>query len=1178
MGDCTPEANDTFTSKTNCMKKILTLTLFVTICNLVNAQTVANVENVFGGTINAIKGSAINNTGTDTFRIIIATQSANSIFYANGIIPTTGGTVHVDSFVVLPSASSSAGYGSGVQKIAYHQTSQKVFFIANGNIYSSSLTASAATLAVASVGYTDILINGDKIFMLNTNSGNTFSVGSLDASGNVTITSSAIIAGTAYSSIVAGYDDKLYAFKEGTDPQAIQFGGTFTTAINLSSTTIDPMPSLSTSINWRAFNVYTDGTVFVGGNDNAGKQIATATSFNTGYTTTATGIAGVAGNNIDFRPASAGNYYVYCGSAYSTNKGASGSWFNFGNTSFETHPNDGPVLFARENSVSGGVVILTTDQGLGISKNSGSIITEIDNGINAVQVNDFDMEPSKNVGWLASKTGIRYVTNYNTAAKSWSNAIYPNSDGSPYYSAEMVNADTVYVGNSRVYKTTNRGTSWTQVFTAENAPYNYSSFSPRITAIAVGGNTNEIVMAGYRLYNGARGGVFYSLNNGSTWQQLLINASVVGQDVNVNDIEMTIDSGKVVAYIGVDYDNSTSPIIKGMYKAQWDGTSWSVSSEPIYGAASSLITVNDIHIVSKDTIVAAGAFYNPTLHHEYPIHFAISRAVKNSWTSSVVDTSRVGAYNAASWNGDTIFYSYSNKIYWDVIKFHSTYTSRKGEALYYSVPVGTEINVLFYDELLAGTETDIRSVRGATTVKTNTTLATSKRGCTNTIISGGSPAGGVYYLVDTTADGYTREVNGEYNVLFAIKGVLTGESSSSFINYADMITTFSGLTLPEFDVITTYPSSTGSYIIAYADASLSASSDTSVTSVSASSALGAITGSNYSCGPMNATSYLYNTTAGGTWSSSNINIATINNNGKITVTGLGTTVINYVVNDANGCSSTATTNFTVSGVPNIQPITGNNKVCVGASVQLNNTTSLPVNTTATWSSIAGRASISSTGLVTGISAGNANIKYTVTNQYGCSSFNMFNIIVNAIPNVPSIYYAPGTINPQIGAPTGNFCRGRTFSVIGSPSGGVWSATGAASIINAGVVTIDDVGQGSINYTYTNAAGCSNSRSIIGYGYICSSRTNESTDNIVMDKNDEFIIYPNPVAVDYFIISTNQLTNSARLSIIDILGKQLITQRIVNGNNLIDITSLKKGLYFIKILYNNKEKILKLLKE
>ncbi|MFY7965424.1 MAG: T9SS type A sorting domain-containing protein [Chitinophagaceae bacterium] len=1158
------------------MKKIIPLIVLLFVYVTTKTQTVANVENVFGGTINAIKGAPLNNSGTDTFRIVISTQSANSIFYANAIIPLTGGTVYLDSFMVLPSASSNAGLGSGIQKIAYHQTSQKIFFISLGNIYSSSLTATAATAITTSGGYTDLIVKGDKIFTLSNNGGSTFSIGNLDASGNVTIISTTTIAGTPYSSIIAGYDDKLYGFIGGNDPQAIQFGGTFSTGINLASTTIDPMPSIPASGIWGAMNVYTDGTVFVGGNDNTGKLIAKTTAFNTAYTTILTGIAGIAGYNIDFRPTTLGNYYVYFGSAYSNNKGSLGSWLNFGNTSFETHPNDGAVFFARENSITGGVVFLTTDQGLGISKNSGSIITEVDNGINAVQVNDFDMEATKNVGWLASKTGIRYVTNYNTAAKSWSNAIFPNNDGSPYYSCEMVNADTVFVGNSRVYKTNNRGNNWNQIFTAENAPYNFGNYSPRITSLAVGGNSNEIILAGYKLYNGARGGVFYSLDKGNSWNQLLINASVIGQDVNVNDIEMTIDSGQIVAYIGVDYDNSTSPIIKGMYKAQWNGTIWTVSSEPIYAASSSLITVNDIHIVSKDTIVAVGAFYNPTLHREYPIHFAISRTIKNTWSSSVVDTGRVGGYNAVSWNGDTIFYSYSNKIYWDIIKFHSTYTSRKGEALYYSVPVGTEINVLFYDELLAGTETDIRSVRGAGTVKTNTTLATNKRGCTNSVISGGSPAGGVYYIVDTTADGYIREVNGDFNILFAVKGVLTGESSSSFTSNSNALAAFPTLVIVAFDVITNYPSTSGTIIIAYSDASLSASSDTSVTNVSASSAISAITGASHSCGPINATSYLYNSTSGGTWTSSNVNVATMNNSGKITVTGLGSTVVNYTVNNTNGCSSIATTNFVVSGVPNVQPITGTNQVCVGASAQLNNNTSLPINTTAAWESIAGRATVSNTGQVTGTSAGTAVIKYTATNQYGCSSFAMYNIVVNAIPAVPLVSYAIGTINPQYGAPAGGFCRGKTFSLIGSPNGGVFSASGAASVTNAGVVTIDALGAGSITYKYTNVQGCSNKRIITGNGVVCASRSANSNEKFAIG-NIDFVMYPNP-ARSQFTIYQSQLIGSGTIVVTDLYGKKVKTQLLSIGDNIVDVTMLSKGIYFVSVVTNAQKNTQKLIIE
>lgn len=364
--------------------------------------------------------------------------------------------------------------------------------------------------------------------------------------------------------------------------------------------------------------------------------------------------------------------------------------------------------------MAGGVVLITTDQGLGWTKNSGSIISEIDEGIEAVQVNDFDMRSDKDFGWLASKAGVRYVRNYNTSSKTWSNAMFPNGDGSPYYSAEMVGNDSMsaYVGNVRVYKTTNKGSSWSQVFTAENAPYNFPQVGSQVTAIAVSDSVNNIVMAGYKILGSSRGGVFYSTNGGSSWSQLLIYSTTNGQDVDVNDIEITSDSGKLVAYIGVDYDNSVSPIIRGMYKAQWNGSSWTVRSENIYSPSTSLINVNDIVIHSRDTIVATGGFYNSVYGKEYGINFMISRPVYNTWTSAT-QSSRNSGYTACAWHGDTLFYAYKDSILYSRISFSSTGTGTPGEALYSTVDKGTEINVLYYDELLAGCGTSFKSIKGA---------------------------------------------------------------------------------------------------------------------------------------------------------------------------------------------------------------------------------------------------------------------------------------------------------------------------------------------------------------------------------------------------------------------------------------------------------------------------------
>jgi len=1138
------------------MKKLITLLAFFVVILKVNAQTVANVEGVFGGSISTIVGGQVG-TSTDSFRVFIATQSANSIFYTTVVIPTSGAATTIDSFKVLNAASSASGYGSGINKLAYHNASGKVFFIAMGTVYSASTSSSSATAVPSLNGIADIAIVGNKFFALGmANPNNIIYSGSLDASGNLVSYSTTTISGQSYTNLVVGKNDKLYLFRAGNDPQAVEFGGNISTGINPASTTVNTLSTLNSSIQWAAMAVYNDGTVFIGGND-ANKQMAKASSFSSTYVVNAIGISGTSGTNIEFRTVSAGNYYVYFGSAYNTNNGNNGSWFNFGNTSFQTHPNDGTVFFIKNHPTTGGVLLLTTDQGLGITKNSGSVITEVDEGINAVQVKDFDMNAAKDFGWLASKSGIRYVENYNTVSKSWSKAIFPNNDGAPYYSCEMINRDTAYVGNNRVYKTNDKGNTWTQLLDANNAPYNLTGAV--VSSIAIGGSNNQIVMAGYKqLVGNSKGGVFYSLNGGNSWQQLLISAASIGQDVNVNDIEMTIDSGLVVAYIGVNYDASKMPITRGMYKAKYNGTSWSVSSEPIYNSTSSLISITDIGLVSKDTIVAVGAFYNATLGHEYPIHFEISRTVKNTWSSSVVDTSRIGGYKAVSWSGDTLFYAYNNTIYWDKIQFNASYTYRRGEAEYYSVPVGTEINVLFYDELVAGTETDIRSIRGATTIRTPIRTTTHRSACSGGVITGGTPAGGYYYIVDTLADAYVRQANGEYYIMFANSGVLTGESSNAFESETAVIAAFPSLTLTYFTTITTYPSSSGTYIIGYTDASYSGASATDTTTVNTSATLGSITGTNYSCGPMGAKTMLSNATSGGVWSSSNNNVVTINSNsGQATVVGFGSSVINYTVTRGI-CSSVATTNFNVAGLPNLDSITGSTNVCVGSNIQLSNTTNLPIGTTLAWSSIAGRASVSNAGLVTGTSAGVATIKCTATNIFGCTSYTTKNITVNAIPAMPTIAYAPNTPSPQV---AGGVCKNRTFTLVGNPIGGVWSSSGTFTINSSGVLNTGSTnGAGTVNYTYNNNKGCSSKRTITMNVVSCSSK---GISNSVSSLN-KFTIYPNP-AHSFINIKFDQLVGSGKILFVDYLGKVLKEQHLCLGNNTIDISNFPKGIYLINII-------------
>jgi hypothetical protein len=702
------------------MKKIYAFIIGMMLLGLMvlDAQTITNVEAVYGGRINAITSSSVVGS-IDSANIFITTESANSAFYAKakGVIT---GSMTISSFTKMPALTASANVGSNISKIAAY-SSYLYFVNAENKIQKTAFNSSSQTLFRsfgADTSLNDFMIkNGRMWFFFKVFSSNQdrFGYSDLDANGDITnfVSSNSYnnVTYPAKSAMSYKLSDSILAFKEGTDPE-------LTILTNMETGTAafihDALTTLSSSVYWKCAAVAPDGKIFIGGSDGTTKYVAYRDGTTSTWTVVNTSIAGTHGTNIAFYEGLLGNYHVYFGSAYSPSKGVAASWVNFGNVSLETHSNDG-TTYTLAFGLVGGVILLTTDQGIGWSKNSGSSISEIDDGIEAVQVNDFDMRSDKDFGWLASKAGIRYVRNYNTSSKAWSSAMFPNGDGSPYYSAEMVGNDSnsAYVGNVRVYKTTSKGSSWSQVFTAESAPYNFPQVGSQVTALAVSDSVNNIVMAGYKVLGSQRGGVFYSTNGGSSWSQLLLNASVNGQDVDVNDIEITSDSGKVVAYIGVDYDNTTSPIIRGMYKAQWNGASWTVRAENIYSPSTSLITINDIIIVSRDTIAATGGFYNPVYTKEYGINFMISRHAYNSWTSYVPSVARTAGFTACAWNGDTLFYAYRDSIFYSRISFNSTGTATPGEALYAKVATGTEINVLYYDELLAGCGTNFSSLKGA---------------------------------------------------------------------------------------------------------------------------------------------------------------------------------------------------------------------------------------------------------------------------------------------------------------------------------------------------------------------------------------------------------------------------------------------------------------------------------
>ncbi len=184
---------------------------------------------------------------------------------------------------------------------------------------------------------------------------------------------------------------------------------------------------------------------------------------------------------------------------------------------------------------------------------------------------------------------------------------------------------------------------------------------------------------------------------------------------------------------------------------------------------------------------------------------------------------------------------------------------------------------------------------------------------------------------------------------------------------------------------------------------------------------------------------------GGTWSSSNTAIGSVDGSGNVTGIAAGTTTISYVV--GTGCRTTAT--VAVIALPAV--IIGPSSYCTGVTVTLSDATP-----SGTWSSSdAATASISGTGVVIPIVAGTATISYTA----GTGCVRTLAVTVNT---------SPLTITG--GAPY--VCIGSTTTFSDGTPGGTW-VSGAPGLATIGSTsgTASGVAVGSTTITYLAANGC-----------------------------------------------------------------------------------------------------------
>lgn len=234
----------------------------------------------------------------------------------------------------------------------------------------------------------------------------------------------------------------------------------------------------------------------------------------------------------------------------------------------------------------------------------------------------------------------------------------------------------------------------------------------------------------------------------------------------------------------------------------------------------------------------------------------------------------------------------------------------------------------------------------------------------------------------------------------------------------------------------------------------------------------AITGNSPICAGDTRT--LASTTTGGVWTSSAATIASVGSGtGVVTAVSAGTATITYTKN----CSF-AIAVVTVNAAPAAS--TGNAPINVCSTVTLSNSAG-----SGTWTS--GNTSIAtvnpSTGVVTGVSAGTANITFTLTG--GC--FTISPVTVNALPAISG---------------ASSVCTGLTTTLSHTTSGGTWSSSnGSVATVGASTGVVSGVSAGTVNITYTVPGGCTtvkamtvnaNPPSISGASTVCGGTLPTST--------------------------------------------------------------------------------------